>query len=228
MEEHGNGWRLILGDCLEVMPTLGKVDAVVTDPPYGVGYSSGMEGAYNGAVIIGDASTEARDAALSIIRCPALVFGSWKMSTPRGAHTALVWDKGLAAGMGDLSVPWKPNFEMIFVVGKGFFGSRDDGVLKGHTIVSWASAGRTHPTEKPVSLMVALLSKCPPEWTILDPFAGSGTTGVACLRLGRRFVGIEKDPAYFRLACDRLRAEENGSTLQATRAGQVPMFGGGK
>jgi site-specific DNA-methyltransferase (adenine-specific) len=67
-----------------------------------------------------------------------------------------------------------------------------------------------------------------PEETILDPFAGSGTTGVACLRLGRKFIGIEKDPTYFALACERLRAEEQGSTLQAARAGQMALLGGGK
>jgi len=60
---------------------------------------------------------------------------------------------------------------------------------------------------------------------VLDPFAGSGTTGVACLRLGRRFIGIERDPKYIEVARERLAAEESGSTLQAARAGQVPLFG---
>ena len=65
-----------------------------------------------------------------------------------------------------------------------------------------------------------------PGESVLDPFAGSGTTGVACLRLGREFIGIERDPKYFALACERLRAEEAGSTLQAARAGQAALFGG--
>lgn len=83
-----------------------------------------------------------------------------------------------------------------------------------------------HPTTKPLDLMLALVADFTDSGeTILDPFAGSGTTGVACLRLGRKFIGIERDPTYFRLACDRLRAEEQDSTLQAARAGQVPMFG---
>jgi DNA modification methylase len=70
--------------------------------------------------------------------------------------------------------------------------------------------------------LVTLLSE--PEDLILDPFAGSGTTGVACLRLGRTFIGIEKDEKYFHLACDRLRAEEEHSTLQAQRAGQLSLL----
>ena len=82
-----------------------------------------------------------------------------------------------------------------------------------------------HPTIKPLALMLALVSDfTDPDDLILDPFAGSGTTGVAALRLGRRFIGVEKDEKYFQLACDRLRAEENGSTLQAARAGQEALF----
>jgi site-specific DNA-methyltransferase (adenine-specific) len=86
-----------------------------------------------------------------------------------------------------------------------------------------------HPTKKPIRLMMELVTDfTDPGETVLDPFTGSGTTGVACLRLGRKFVGVEKDPSYFRLACDRLRAEENGSTLQAARAGQLGLLGGVK
>jgi site-specific DNA-methyltransferase (adenine-specific) len=85
-----------------------------------------------------------------------------------------------------------------------------------------------HPTKKPVGLMMELVADFTDrDETVLDPFAGSGTTGVACLRFGRRFIGIEKDPTYFALACERLRAEEEGSTLQAQRAGQIPLLGGG-
>lgn len=92
------------------------------------------------------------------------------------------------------------------------------------------SAGQNeHPTVKPLALMLELVADfTDPHEIVLDPFAGSGTTGVACLRLGRWFVGIERDERYFRLACERLRAEESGSTLTARLAGQVPMFGGAR
>ncbi len=65
----------------------------------------------------------------------------------------------------------------------------------------------------------------PPNGLVLDLFAGSGSTGVACLRQGRRFIGVERSPVNFELACDRLRAEEQMSTLDASRAGQVALFG---
>lgn len=84
-----------------------------------------------------------------------------------------------------------------------------------------------HPTKKPIALMLGLVDDfTDPGETILDPFAGSASTGVAALRRGRSFVGIERDPEFFALSCERLRAEETGSTLQAQRAGQAPLFGG--
>jgi DNA modification methylase len=83
-----------------------------------------------------------------------------------------------------------------------------------------------HPTRKPDALMLALVADFTDTGeTVLDPFAGSGTTGLACLRAGRRFVGVEKDPKYYALACERLRAEESGSTVKAVRAGQASLFG---
>jgi site-specific DNA-methyltransferase (adenine-specific) len=83
-----------------------------------------------------------------------------------------------------------------------------------------------HPTTKPVSLMLELLELfTDPDEVVLDPFAGSATTGVACLRLGRRFIGIEKDAGFYRTALERMQAESQGLTLRAARAGQLPLFG---
>lgn len=86
---------------------------------------------------------------------------------------------------------------------------------------------RLHTTQKPLPLMLELVSLfTDPDDLVLDPFAGSGTTGVACLRLGRRFIGIEKNEAYAKVARERLEAETQGSSLRAYRAGQLAMFGG--
>jgi DNA modification methylase len=187
------------------MPLLGKVDAVVTDPPYGVQHSSNWSSSWQKTSIANDQSVQVRDDVLSSFDGPALVFGSWKRKKPKGTHTVLIWDKGDAAGMGDLSIPWKPNHDEIYVIGRGFEGKRNSAVLR-HTNITWESHGRQHPHAKPVSLILDLLLKCPKQWKILDPFMGSGTTLVACQKLGRKGVGIELDPDYFEIACKRVQA----------------------
>ncbi|RAK68793.1 DNA-methyltransferase [Phenylobacterium kunshanense] len=195
--------RLILGDCREVLPTLGKVDAVVTDPPYGIAHSSNRGATWQGTQIANDQDTSVRDAVLASAMAPAgIVFGSWKRPKPDGTHTVLIWDKGDAAGMGDLSIPWKPNHEEIYIIGRGFAGHRGPAILR-HTNITWERKGRAHPHAKPVSLMVDLIAKVS-GGVILDPFMGSGTTGVACVRLGRRFLGVEIEPSYFDIACRRI------------------------
>lgn len=198
---------LMLGDCREIMPTLGKVDAVVTDPPYGISHSSKSRRLLAGHTqIVGDGDTCARDQVLAPYANVA-AFGTWKTSPLPGTKGALVWDKGPAFGMGDLRFPWEGSWELIYVRGKLWSGARDEGVLRGHIQVSWESHGRAHPHQKPISLMEALVAKLPSDAAVLDPFMGSGTTGVACARLGRRFIGIEIEPRYFDVACRRIEAE---------------------
>jgi len=196
--------ELYLGDCLEILPTLGKVNAVVTDPPYGIAHSSNFGASWQGTQIASDQDTTARDKALAGFENVA-AFGTWKTPPIEGTKGALVWDKGPAFGMGDLKFPWKGSWELIYVRGRLWAGSRDEGVLRGHIQVSWESKGRAHPHQKPVSLIEALLEKLPVAALVLDPFMGSGTTGVACVKLGRKFVGIEIDEGYFDIACERIR-----------------------
>lgn len=97
-----------------------------------------------------------------------------------------------------------------------------------HPLEHGAGSGvrNEHPTQKPLDLMLELVADfTDPGDIVLDPFAGSGTTGVACLRLGRRFVGIEQDPTFFALACERLRAEEQHVSLASARSEQTALFG---
>lgn len=199
--------RLYLGDCLDVLPTLeaGSVDTVVTDPPYGVRYDSGWDNEFRGVKIAGDENTNLRDEVLERFRSvPCLVFGSWKADRPAGVKQILIWDKG-TVGMGDLSIPWFPSTEEIYVIGSGWYGTRTRSVLP-----HWFR-NEFHPTEKPVPLIEELLEKCGE--SIADPFMGSGTTGVACVRTGRRFIGIEKEPRYFDIAVKRIEAELNRCPL---------------
>ena len=202
--------RLILGDCLDVMPTLGKVDCVVTDPPYGIAHSSNYGASWNGKQIKSDQDTSARDVALDGVSIVAS-FGTWKTPPIADAKGCLVWDKGPAFGMGDLSFPWKPSFELIYIRGSVWRGARDQSVLRGPVQVSWEnqpnvpdSERRKHPHQKPVWVVEHLIKKLPSAYTILDPFMGSGTTGVACVKLGRKFIGVELDEGYFDIACARI------------------------
>lgn len=197
-----DGIAIYCGDALDVLPHL-TADVMVTDPPYGIEYKSGRDGALARS-IVGDADTALRDAVLARWRGPALVFGTWRRPRPEGTRQLLVWDTLGALGMGDLSLPWKPAHQEIYVLGAGFTGKRTTDVLAFPPVQSSAWRGRVHPHEKPVPLLRALIEKCPPG-VILDPFMGSGTTLRAAKDLGRRAIGVEIEPDYCALAVERLR-----------------------
>lgn len=218
--EHIGNATLYLGDCRELLPDaeaydrgegigcdLMVCDAVLTDPPFGIEYRSGYatDRLWSGRVIKGDATVALRDHALAYLSfAPQLVFGSWKAPRPPGTRAVLTWDKGPALGMGALDIPWKPSTEEIYVLGRGFVGGRDEGaVIYCPPVQSMAVNGRQHPNEKPVALLERLLAKLP-TGRIADPFMGSGSTAVACLRTGRAFVGVEIDQRYFDAACRRV------------------------
>lgn len=197
-EEYIGNCRLILGDAREVLPRLQGLDAIVTDPPYGVAYSSGWDNKFKDKRIAGDEDLSARSFVVDWLgKRAGLFFGSWKMPKPEKTKATLIWDKG-TVGMGDLNVPWFPATEEIYVLGTGFVGSRTSPVLRHYV------RNEFHPTEKPVELMMALLDKCHPHWVVCDPFMGSGSTGVAAAKMKRAFVGIEIDQTHFETACRRI------------------------
>lgn len=201
---------LILGDCRDVLPTMHDIACVLTDPPFGIAYKSGYrtDELWSEETIRNDGDVTVRDAALALLPpdVPKLVFGSRKAPLPPGCKMVLTWDKGPALGMGDLSLPWKPSTEEIYVLGKGFVGRRDEGAAIYHPPVqSMAKNGRRHPNEKPIGLLAKLLRKLP-DGLVCDPFMGSASCGEAAVKMGRPFVGIELDPEYFRIACERMRA----------------------
>lgn len=193
------------GDCLAIEQWL-DADVLLTDPPYGINYQSGKKRNKLAASIAGDKDTTARDTALSTWGKgrPALMFGTWKIPRPEGTHTRLIWDTKGALGMGDLRVPWKPSDQEIYVLGQGFTGRRDTNVLTCAPVQARATHGRLHPHEKPVALLERLLAKCPSEWSVADPFAGSGSTLVAAKMQGRRAIGVELDEAYCEVIAKRL------------------------
>ena len=201
-----DGQTIIHGDCRELLALLEPVDLVLTDPPYGICHSSSHGASWQNTMIKGDTDTTLRDCVLESIESPMAVFGTWKTPPVGKARGALVWDKGPAFGMGDLSLPFKPSWELIYICGDGWIGSRDPGVWRGQVVVSWESRGRKHPHQKPVELLSYLLSKHGGH-VVLDPFLGSGTTLRACKDLGRRGIGIEIEERYCEIAANRLRQE---------------------
>jgi DNA modification methylase len=212
------------GDCREVTAWL-EADVLLTDPPYGIDYRSNSRRVALPRSIAGDADTQARDEALGMWGDrPALVFGTWRRPRPDGTHTRLIWDTGGALGMGDLSVPWKPSDQEVYVIGRGFTGRRSSNVLAYPPVHSTASTGRInsrlHPHEKPVALLRDLVGKCPPG-VIADPFAGSGATLVAARLEGRRAVGVEVDEAYCELVADRLSRGDEAVKRGIPEAQQV-------
>jgi DNA modification methylase len=194
------------GDCRDVLSAI-AADVLVSDPPYGLDAplnSGGRRGRITPkemrVVPDWDQDLAVRDAILELWSPkPAVVFASVTKPRPAGAtQRPLIWDKGEAVGMGDTDYPWRPNYELIWTIGRGFHGPRTSSVLRypitpGH---------RDHPTEKPVGLMINLLLKCPPG-VVLDPFMGSGTTLRAAKDLGRRAIGIEIEERYCEIAARR-------------------------
>lgn len=202
---------LYLGDCLEILPTLPPVDAVVTDPPYGMAFQSnhykgkgGKPNASGHAAIAGDDNPELLTSALAIeANHSTYVFCRWDnlSDLPKKPRSLIAWVKPNWS-MGDLEHEHGRQYEVIAFY-PGLYHSWPG--LRPSDVVRHGRSGNTmHPTEKPVSLMQEVCS-----WTsgvVLDPFMGSGTTGVACANLGRKFIGIEVEPKYFDIACERIAA----------------------
>ena len=183
-------------------------DALVCDVPYGIDYRSGSRRQTLARSIKGDLDTKVRDDILAMWGDrPALVFGTWRIPRPEGTHTRLIWDTKGALGMGDLSVPWKPSDQEIYVLGKGFAGPRTTNVLRCAPVQSLGYNGRVHPHQKPLELMGDLVRKCPPG-VIADPCAGSGSTLIAAAIEGRRSIGVELEEANCEMAAKRLQDRE--------------------
>ena len=192
---------LILGDCLEVMPTLAEGWAILTDPPYGIGHRRGKSKDRGKGRAIG-ADCSAWDGApfdpTPFIGVPCLMWGANHFANKLPPGRWLIWDKTLGAGSGDFS-----EFEVAWLSTPGadrFFRHMWMGVQR----ESEHGQSRVHPTQKPLALMEWCLGFLPDAKTILDPFMGSGTTLVACQRMGRAGTGIELDPHYFDVACRRV------------------------
>ena len=219
VEHFADGVTLYQGDAREIVPTLPVAGCVVSDPPYGMAFRSNYRKVKHAAI-----KNDGDEAALLwACEIPVLhsryIFCRWDnlVSVPK-PKSMVTWVKNNWS-MGDLEHEHGRQTEVAL-----FYPGPDHRFPKGRpndVIMAPRTGNEHHPSEKPVQLMMAVI-----EWTegtILDPFAGSASTGVAALRLGRPFIGIELDPAHFDTACRRLEKTSRRPDMFAAAPRAKPM-----
>ena len=199
---------LLLGDCLQILSTMKGIDAVVTDPPYGINHQPQSWKTWRGSPmgwnpIQGD--DKPFDPSPLLRFSEVIVWGATHYSDKLPAGDWLIWDKRCSErvdGMiGDpAELAWKSNG-----CGKVHIKRLLHGGVVNADSRRGNNAARVHPTQKPIELMTWCLSFS--QGTVADPYMGSGTTGVACIRTGRRFIGIEIERKYWEIAVDRCKRE---------------------
>ncbi len=205
----------------EIMPTLGEVGVLITDPPYNPKTHKGARSAKSLAKsqIDFDSLTEER----FIEFCGNAVAQTrrWVVMSCAWQHAALLEKAGVP--LVRLGIWHKPNGAPQFTGDRPGMGWEAVAILHREGKKRWNGGGHhavwvcnvehgAHPTQKPIALLLDWIAKfTEPGELVLDPFMGSGTTGIACERRGRRFIGIEKDPKYFELACARIAAAHRQS-----------------
>lgn len=208
--------RLILGDCRDILPALGPVAAVVTDPPYGLGKdgqvrTTGGNGGRKAYDFLGwDGERPARstfDLILDAAPLHAIWGGNYfaDMLPPTGKW--LVWDKAQRINQSDGELCW----------------TSLNGALRIYPLnrVELLTENAAHPTQKPIKLMLWTLEQIGNPQTVLDPFMGVGSTGVACGIRGSSFVGIEREESYFDIACRRIEQAYKQPRLFAEPAPKI-------
>jgi DNA modification methylase len=201
---------LYLGDCQDILPTLPKVDAVITDPPYGINENH-KKVASRGLLAAPrdygefDWDKSPPDSALldtirSLAKWSAIFGGNYFTLPPTSCW--LVWDKlNGDTDFADCELAWTNWPKAVRRIQWRWNG-----------MIRQGNEERFHPTQKPLGVMKWVIDLCPNADTILDPFMGSGTTGVAAVQMGRKFIGIEREPSYFDIACERIEnAYKQGS-----------------
>jgi site-specific DNA-methyltransferase (adenine-specific) len=220
---------LYLADCLTVAADVAHADAVITDPPYGINVNTDRTGRRGKLMSHGATPTELTTAYKPIagddrpfdpapwLGFPiAILWGAnhYCHKLPGKPHW-LVWDKREGTtpdDNADCELAWsniKGPARMYRHLWRGMARRGEENISAGK------SAWRLHPAQKPVALMGWCIAQAGNPQTILDPYMGSGTTGVAAVRLGLNFIGVELDPDYFDVACERIAAELNQERLFA-------------
>lgn len=201
---------LYLGDCRDILPTLEKVDAVVTDPPYGLNIAAHPVRGRHEKMKWDDSPIASSDVrALIDAADNAIIWGGNYFDLPP-SKSFLIWDK------------CQPHDFTLAMCEQAWTNLNKPAKMFRK---SPRAGGNVHPTQKPVSLMEWCVRHLPSEaLVILDPYMGSGTTGVAAVQMGRKFIGIEREQKYFDIACERIEvAQMQGSMFAAPVAKIEPM-----
>ncbi|WP_353247342.1 site-specific DNA-methyltransferase [Limnohabitans sp.] len=202
---------LYLGDCMDILPKLGKVDAVITDPPYGINENhkkAASRGKLAAPRDYGEFDWDKAPPDALLIQAirdkakwSALFGGNYFVLPPTSCW--LVWDKLNGDNdFADCELAWTNWPKAVRRIQWRWNG-----------MIRQGNEDRFHPTQKPLAVMKWVIDLCPKADTILDPFMGSGTTGVAAVQMGRKFIGIERDPRYFEIACERIRKAASQQSL---------------
>lgn len=182
---------LYLGDCAGILPLIGKVDAVITDPPYGIGANKQTLGKGKKDFTRGgdwDDSAPDLSACVAAGTLVCMWGGNYFTDQVPPTNDWLIWHKvNDGRSFSECEMAWT-NF----------------GKQTRHLTHHWSGEEKQHPTQKPLRVMHWSIEQAGEAKTILDPFMGSGTTGVAAIQLGRKFIGIERDERYFDIACKRI------------------------
>lgn len=197
--------RLLLGDCRDILQDLGGVDAVVTDVPYGIGEAAGKNKSRVSLVkprdygnMLWDNKPISPEEISSILKLAPwqIIFGGNYYALP-ATRCWLIWDKvNGKSDFTDCEMAWTNLPKAVRLIHYMW-----NGIMRAH-----GKPRGDHPTQKPVGVMKWALSHLPEGVrTICDPYAGSGTTGVACVSLGFSFIGIEREPSYFDAMCRRIQ-----------------------
>lgn len=203
------------GDCLDILPTLeaGSIDAVITDPPYGIGANGQTLGLAGHKYKRSEKEWDVRVNLLPFLGYPYICIwgGNYYSDILPPSNQWLIWDKrNYACSFAEVEMAWT-NYS-------------PQTRIKHH---HWGKEKEYHPTQKPLSIMLWSMSFLPDNITIFDPFMGSGTVGVAALKTGRRFIGIELDPDYFAIAETRIKNAAGDFVLtdKEKQTGQMSLFG---
>lgn len=205
---------LINADCRDVLPIV--ADAVITDPPYGMDWNTDST-RFSGPTVRGPGrdleriygDDEPFDPSPWLDYPAVVLFGCNHYAQRLPVGTTLVWLKRLDPAFGsflsDAELAWMKGGRGVYAYRKCF----------PHAAKTKEAGDSVHPSQKPVSVMAWCIEKAkiPKGATILDPYMGSGTTGIAAARLGMNFIGVERDAAHYKIACDRIAHELYGALL---------------